>query len=62
DHWDIQLRWTKYYFLADGLSYSKHVEFPQHEGNAEEVLALDVEIMPTYHPYTIMACAALKKA
>ncbi|KAG1862190.1 DNA polymerase family A-domain-containing protein [Suillus subluteus] len=62
DHWDIQSGWTKYHFLADGSSYSEHVEFPQHEGNAEEVLTLDVETMPTYHPYAIMACAASKNA
>jgi DNA polymerase gamma 1 len=62
DHWDIQSGWTKYYFLADGSSYSEHVEFPQHEGNAEEVLTFDVETMPPYHPYAIMACAASKNA
>lgn len=62
DHWDIQSGWTKYHFLADGSSYSEHVDFPQHEGNAEEVLTFDVETMPTYHPYAIMACAASKNA
>ncbi|KAG2055926.1 hypothetical protein BDR06DRAFT_953305, partial [Suillus hirtellus] len=62
DHWDIQSGWTKYHFLADGSSYSEHVNFPQHEGNAEEVLTFDVETMPTYHPYAIMACAASKNA
>lgn len=62
DHWEIQSGWTKYYFLADGSSYSEHVEFPQHEGNAEEVLTFDVETMPSYHPYAIMACAASKNA
>ncbi|KAG0693387.1 DNA polymerase family A-domain-containing protein [Suillus ampliporus] len=62
DHWDIQSGWTKYHFLPDGSSYSEHVEFPQHEGNAEEVLTFDVETMPPYHPYAIMACAASKNA
>ncbi|KAG1763684.1 DNA polymerase family A-domain-containing protein [Suillus occidentalis] len=62
DHWEIQSGWTKYYFLADGSSYSEHVESPQHEGNAEEVLTFDVETMPSYHPYAIMACAASKNA
>ncbi|KAG1834876.1 DNA polymerase family A-domain-containing protein, partial [Suillus variegatus] len=62
DHWDIQSGWTKYHFLADGSSYSEHVDFPQHEGNAEEVLTFDVETMPTYHSYAIMACAASKNA
>ncbi|KAG2357822.1 hypothetical protein BDR07DRAFT_1379855 [Suillus spraguei] len=62
DLWDIQSGWTKYYFHADGSSYSEHVEFPQHEGNAEEVLTFDVETMPAYHPCAIMACAASKNA
>ncbi|KAG1748455.1 DNA polymerase family A-domain-containing protein [Suillus paluster] len=62
DHWDIQSGWTKYHFLADGSSYSEHVEFPQHEGSAEEMLTFDVETMPPYHPYAIMACAASKNA
>jgi DNA polymerase gamma 1 len=62
DHWDIQSGWTKYHFLADGSSYSEHVEFPQHEGNVEEMLTFDVETMPPYHPYAVMACAASKNA
>ncbi|OJA17615.1 hypothetical protein AZE42_01199 [Rhizopogon vesiculosus] len=62
DHWDIQSGWTKYHFLSDGSSYSEHVEFPQHEGNVEEMLTFDVETMPPYHPYAIMACAASKNA
>jgi len=61
DHWDIRSGWTRYYFLADGSSYSKHVDFPQREGNVEEVLTFDVEAMPAYHPYAIMACTTLKK-
>ena len=62
DHWDIQSGWTKYHFFPDGSSYSEHVEFPQHEGNPEEILTFDVETMPPYHPYAIMACAASKNA
>jgi DNA polymerase gamma 1 len=62
DHWDIQSGWTKYHFLSDGSSYSEHVEFPQHEGNVEEMLTFDVETMPPYHPYAVMACAASKNA
>ena len=62
DHWDIQSGWTKYHHLPDGSSYSEHVDFPQHEGHAEEMLTFDVETMPPYHPHAIMACAASKNA
>ncbi|KIJ59991.1 hypothetical protein HYDPIDRAFT_43688 [Hydnomerulius pinastri MD-312] len=62
DHFDIQSGWTKYYHCPDGSSYSEHVEYPQHDGKAEEMLVFDVETMPPYHPYAIMACAASKDA
>ncbi|KAF8893833.1 DNA polymerase family A-domain-containing protein [Infundibulicybe gibba] len=62
DHWDIQSGWTKYHFLPDGSSYSEHVEYPMHEGKSENILTFDVETMPNYHPYAIMACAASEHA
>lgn len=62
DHWDLQAGWTKYNFLPDGSSYSEHVEYPIHEGKPEEMLTFDVETMPKYHPFAVMACAASENA
>ncbi|KAG5732740.1 hypothetical protein E4T56_gene16724 [Termitomyces sp. T112] len=58
DHWEIQSGWTKYYYHPDGSSYSEHVPYPMHDGKPEQTLTFDVETMPNYHPYAIMACAA----
>ncbi|KAH7927291.1 gamma DNA-directed DNA polymerase [Leucogyrophana mollusca] len=62
DCWDIQSGWTKYHFLPDGSSYSEHVDYPQHDGKPEEMLTFDVETMPPYHPFAVIACAASKHA
>ncbi|KAI6021535.1 DNA polymerase family A-domain-containing protein [Pisolithus microcarpus] len=62
DYWDIRSGWTKYNFLPDGSSYSEYVEYPQHDGKPEEILVFDVETMPSYHPYAVIACAASKNA
>ncbi|KIJ11720.1 hypothetical protein PAXINDRAFT_181805 [Paxillus involutus ATCC 200175] len=62
EHFDIQSGWTKYHYLPDGSSYSEHVNYPHHNGKAEEMLVFDVETMPPYHPYAIMACAASRNA
>ncbi|KAF9244922.1 hypothetical protein BU15DRAFT_85762 [Melanogaster broomeanus] len=62
EHFDIQSGWTKYYYRPDGSSYSEHVDYPHHGGKAEEMLVFDVETMPPYHPYAVMACAASKNA
>ncbi|TCD69541.1 DNA-directed DNA polymerase gamma mip1 [Steccherinum ochraceum] len=58
DFWHIQAGWTKYHYLSDGSSYTTHVEFPQHDGRAEDMLVFDVETMPEQHPFAVMACAA----
>ncbi|KAH9024697.1 DNA polymerase family A-domain-containing protein [Lactarius pseudohatsudake] len=58
DHWDIQAGWTKYHYRPDGSSYSEHVEYPHHDGKPEQMLVFDVETMPEYHPYAVIACAA----
>ncbi|KAG6829851.1 hypothetical protein H0H92_003294 [Tricholoma furcatifolium] len=58
DDWEIQSGWTKYYYHPDGSSYSEHVPYPMHDGKPEEMLTFDVETMPNYHPFAIMACAA----
>ncbi|KAF5386610.1 hypothetical protein D9615_001930 [Tricholomella constricta] len=58
DDWELQSGWTKYYYHPDGSSYSEHVPYPMHNGKPEEMLTFDVETMPNYHPYAIMACAA----
>ncbi|KAG6329337.1 hypothetical protein ID866_9752, partial [Astraeus odoratus] len=60
DHWDVQSGWTKYYFHPDGSSYSEYVDFPQHDGKPEDMLVFDVETMPPYHPYAVLAVAASK--
>ena len=57
DHWDIQAGWTKYHYRSDGSSYSEHVEYPHHDGKPEKMLVFDVETMPEYHPYAVVACA-----
>jgi DNA polymerase gamma 1 len=58
DHWQIQAGWTKYYYRPDGSSFSEHVEHPHHDGKPEEMLVFDVETMPKYHPFAVLACAA----
>src|SRR6266581_7199242 len=35
---------------------------PYHNGKPEEMLTFDVETMPNYHPYPVMACAATPNA
>ncbi|CDO71037.1 hypothetical protein BN946_scf184844.g41 [Trametes cinnabarina] len=62
DHWHIQSGWTRYSFMPDGSSYSEYVEYPEFEGRPEEMLVFDVETMPEYSPYAVMACAATKNA
>ncbi|KAI9511049.1 DNA polymerase family A-domain-containing protein [Russula earlei] len=58
EHWEIQAGWTKYYYRSDGSSFSEHVDFPSHGGNPETMLVFDVETMPEYYPYAVLACAA----
>ncbi|OSD05058.1 gamma DNA-directed DNA polymerase [Trametes coccinea BRFM310] len=62
DHWHIQAGWTRYSFMPDGSSYSEYVDYPEFEGQSEEMLVFDVETMPEYSPYAVMACAATKNA
>ncbi|KAI0063819.1 gamma DNA-directed DNA polymerase [Artomyces pyxidatus] len=60
DQWDIQSGWTKYHYYPDGSSYSVHVDFPEHDGRMEDAVVFDVETMPEYHPYAVMACLATR--
>ncbi|CAL1698877.1 unnamed protein product [Somion occarium] len=60
--WQVQSGWTKYLYHADGSSYCIPVEYPAHEGVAEQILVFDVETMPAYSPYAIMATCASKNA
>lgn len=62
EYWEIRSGWTKYTFVPDGASYSEPVDYPMHEGEPERLLAFDVETLPKYHPYAIMACAASPNA
>ncbi|KAF7294449.1 POLAc domain-containing protein [Mycena kentingensis (nom. inval.)] len=58
--WNLaQSGWTKYYHMPDGSSYSEAVDYPRKEdGKPEQMLTFDVETLPKYHPYAIMATAA----
>ncbi len=58
DQWYIQAGWTKYHYRPDGSSYSEHVEYPHHDGKPEQMLVFDIETLPGYHPYAVIACAA----
>ncbi|KAF6765918.1 gamma DNA-directed DNA polymerase [Ephemerocybe angulata] len=58
EYWELQSGWTKYNYRADGSSYFEPVEYPMHDGLPDTALTFDVETMPNYHPYPIMACAA----
>ncbi|GJJ15170.1 hypothetical protein Clacol_009445 [Clathrus columnatus] len=52
EDWVIQSGWTKYWTgNNDGLHES--IDYPN-----EEMLVFDVETLPNYSPYAIMACAA----
>ncbi|KAF8521316.1 DNA polymerase family A-domain-containing protein [Gautieria morchelliformis] len=51
ESWVIQSGWTKYWTGEDGLHES--VESPD-----EELLVFDVESMPKYHQFSVLACAA----
>ncbi|KAL1740360.1 DNA polymerase family A-domain-containing protein [Schizophyllum fasciatum] len=50
---EVRSGWTKYHYLPDGMSYSEHVDYPD-----EDMLVFDVETLPKFHSYPIMACAA----
>lgn len=58
--WLTEPGWTKYVHCPDGSSYGMHVPYPEHDGKPEQMLVFDVETMPEYSPYAIMACAASK--
>ncbi|OCH84282.1 gamma DNA-directed DNA polymerase, partial [Obba rivulosa] len=62
DHWETHAGWTKYVYLPDGSSYCTAVEYPEHDGKPEEMLVFDVETLPAYSPFAIMACAVSKNA
>ncbi|GAV99900.1 dna polymerase gamma [Lentinula edodes] len=62
DDWQLQAGWTKYHHSSDGSGYCEHVAFPSHDGKSEIMLAFDVETMPKYHQYPILACAASPNA
>ena len=48
--------------MPNGASYSEAVDFPMQDGKPENILVFDVETLPKYHPYAIMACAATSNA
>ncbi|KAJ2931197.1 hypothetical protein H1R20_g5903, partial [Candolleomyces eurysporus] len=62
EYWEVQSGWTKYVFRPDGSSYFEPVEFPMHNGKPDTALTFDVETLPNYHPYPVMACAASEHA
>ncbi|KAG7088397.1 hypothetical protein E1B28_012395 [Marasmius oreades] len=62
ENWELQAGWTKYYHRTDGSDYSEHVPYPIHDDKPEQILTFDVETMPKYHSYPIIACAATANA
>ncbi|TDL27638.1 gamma DNA-directed DNA polymerase [Rickenella mellea] len=52
DCWRMQPGWTKYHHRSDGSSYGESVPAPD-----EDMISFDVETMPNYHNYAVMACA-----
>ncbi|PSR73484.1 hypothetical protein PHLCEN_2v10776 [Hermanssonia centrifuga] len=62
EQWHIKAGWTRYYYHPDGSSYFSHVDHPEHDGQPETMLVFDVETLPEYSPYAVMACAASKNA
>ncbi|KAF7800115.1 hypothetical protein EIP86_011360 [Pleurotus ostreatoroseus] len=62
EQWHIQAGWTRYDYFPDGSSSFTHVEYPEFDGKPEQMLVFDVETMPAYSPYAVMACAASKNA
>ena len=57
EYWNLQSGWTKYVYQDDGSSYHIPVDRPD-----DQALSFDIETLPHYHPYPIMACAASKDA
>lgn len=62
ENWDLSPGWTKYIYEPDGSSYTEPVPYPMHDGQPETLLAFDIETMPKYHKFGIMACAASPNA
>lgn len=62
EQWHIQSGWTKYVYEPNGADYHLPVEFPEHDGVPEQMLTFDVETLPAYSPYAVMACAASRNA
>ncbi|KAH8830248.1 hypothetical protein DL96DRAFT_1668176 [Flagelloscypha sp. PMI_526] len=63
EHVNVQSGWTKYTYLPDGSSYWELVPHPvQADGTPEQCLVFDVETLPKYHPYAIMATAGTPTA
>ncbi|KAF9812850.1 hypothetical protein IEO21_05950 [Rhodonia placenta] len=60
DHWNVQSGWTRYVHMPGGGSYFEAVATPEADGRAENMLVFDVETMPAYSPYPVMAVAASK--
>jgi DNA polymerase gamma 1 len=59
EQWDTQQSgWTKYHYRPDGSSFSEHVPYPERD----DAFVFDVETMPNYHPYAVLACAASRTA
>ncbi|KIY62530.1 hypothetical protein CYLTODRAFT_458906 [Cylindrobasidium torrendii FP15055 ss-10] len=62
EYWELQAGWTKYVWRADGSGYSESVAYPGEGEGGEQMLCFDVETLPNYHPYPIMATAASERA
>ncbi|PBK75099.1 hypothetical protein ARMSODRAFT_929171 [Armillaria solidipes] len=62
EHWNIQAGWTKYIYESDGSGYHEHVPYPMHDGKPEQMLSFDIENLPKYHHFPVLACAASPNA
>jgi DNA polymerase gamma 1 len=60
--WTIEPGWIKYHHSDDGSVKCEAVSYPMHGGKPEQLLSFDVETMPRYHQYPIMACAGSPNA
>ncbi|KAK0487677.1 gamma DNA-directed DNA polymerase [Armillaria novae-zelandiae] len=62
EHWNVQAGWTKYIYKSDGSGYHEHVPYPMHDGKPEQMLSFDIENLPKYHHFPVLACAASPNA
>ncbi|PCH35000.1 DNA/RNA polymerase [Wolfiporia cocos MD-104 SS10] len=60
--WNVAPGWTRYVHQADGRFSFESVEYPMFNGKPEQTLVFDVETLPEYTTYSVMACAVSPNA